>query len=211
MDSGEIPEQFGVILLLDPVGGLDLGRARRLIAERIAAVPRLRQRLIRTPFGCGGPVWVDDAQFDICNHVREVACGEPGDEPALLDTAMAVIAAPLRRTAPLWSVVLVTGIADGAVTFGGLPVTSAIPASVAQGGNITVYFEVLSYAGTLTLAVITDPDHFPDPGTLTDALRAELDQVVGHPVGAECLAAGSRSPACTKERPPAGTKDRDGE
>jgi hypothetical protein len=30
-----------------------------------------------------------------------------------------------------------------------------------------------SYAGTLTISAITDPDH---PG-LTDALRAELDQI----------------------------------
>ena len=35
------------------------------------------------------------------------------------------------------------------VTFGGCPITSAIPVGVAEGGNVTVYFEVLSYAGTL--------------------------------------------------------------
>ena len=40
---------------------------------------------------------------------------------------------------------------------------------------------MLSYAGTLTLTAIIDPDHFPDPATLTDALRAELDQITGHP------------------------------
>ncbi len=40
---------------------------------------------------------------------------------------------------------------------------------------------MLSYAGTLTLTAIIDPDHFPDPGTLADALRAELDQIIHHP------------------------------
>jgi diacylglycerol O-acyltransferase len=115
MDSGAVPEQFGVILLLDRAAGFDLSGARRLIAERIPAVPRLRQRLIRTPFGCGGPIWVDDAGFDIGSHVRAVACGEPGDERALLDTALAVIATRPRRTAPLWSAVLVTGLADSRV------------------------------------------------------------------------------------------------
>ena len=115
MDSGEVPEQFGVILLFDQPGGLDLARVRQLMAERVPAVPRLRQRLIRAPFGCGGPVWVDDPRFDIRRHVRAMACGEPGDEPALLDTALYVIAAPLPRTAPLWSAALVTGLADGRV------------------------------------------------------------------------------------------------
>jgi len=69
----------------------------------------------------------------------------------------------------------------GPVTFGGAEITSAIPAGVAEGGNITVYFEVLSYAGTLTLTAITDPSYFPDPGTLTGALRRELDQIIHQP------------------------------
>ena len=56
MDSGEVPEQFGVILMFED-GGLDLARARRLIAERVTAVPRLRQRLVKVPLGCGGPIW----------------------------------------------------------------------------------------------------------------------------------------------------------
>ena len=67
------------------------------------------------------------------------------------------------------------------VTLGGYPVTSAVPAGVAEGGNTTVYFEVLSYAGTLTISAITDPDHFPGHPRLTDALRAELDQITHHP------------------------------
>jgi hypothetical protein len=109
------PEQFGGILRLDHAGGFGLADARRLIAQRVPAVPRLRQRLIRAPFGCGGPVWVDDPCFDIRNHVRAVACRKPVDEPALLAMAAAVIAAPLPRAAPLWSAVLVTGLADGTV------------------------------------------------------------------------------------------------
>jgi diacylglycerol O-acyltransferase len=112
MDAGEVPEHFGVILMLAGSGGFELARVRRLIAERVPAVPRLRQRLVRVPFGCGGPVWVDDPGFDISRHVRAVTCPEPADERALLDTALSVIMSPLPRAAPLWSAVLVTGLAD---------------------------------------------------------------------------------------------------
>jgi diacylglycerol O-acyltransferase / wax synthase len=38
----------------------------------------------------------------------------------------------------------------------------------------TVYFEVLSYVGTLTVTAISDPDHFPDPQNLTAALGDEF-------------------------------------
>ncbi len=43
---------------------------------------------------------------------------------------------------------------------------------------MTVFFEVLSYAGTVTTSVIADRDHFPDLGTLINGLGAELDLVL---------------------------------
>jgi WS/DGAT/MGAT family acyltransferase len=114
MDSGTIPEQIGVVLRLGP-GAVDLTRVRELIDARIGTVPRLRQRLVRTPVGCGGPIWVDDADFDVRRHVTELLCRAPGDEPALLDTAVEVVMARLARSAPLWSVTVVTGLDDGGV------------------------------------------------------------------------------------------------
>jgi diacylglycerol O-acyltransferase / wax synthase len=149
MDTGEVPEQFGVILLLDPADGFDLERARRLVAERVLAVPRLRQRLVQAPFGCGGPVWVDDPRFDIARHVRAVTCPGPGDEQALLDCSLSVVMTPLRRAAPLWSAVFITGLADGGLALvvvlhhvlsdgvGGLAILASLvdgPASAPRAG-----------------------------------------------------------------------------
>jgi hypothetical protein len=56
-------------------------------------------------------------------------------------------------------------------------VTEAIPIGVAERGNITVYFEVLSYAGMLAITAIIDPEHFPSLDSLTNALRAELELI----------------------------------
>jgi hypothetical protein len=113
MDRGPVPEQIAAILVLDrPV---DLARARRLLAERVTAIPRLRQRLVRVPPGCGRPVWVDDAGFDVGRHVRCIRCRYPGDEQALLDTAAAVVTERLPRDRPLWTAAFITGPAGGAV------------------------------------------------------------------------------------------------
>jgi diacylglycerol O-acyltransferase / wax synthase len=112
MDAGKVPEQFAAILLLRPSGDFSLPRLRQVISERILAIPRLRQRLVKVPVGCGHPVWVDDHDFQIDQHVRAVSCPPPGDERALFDTALSVIMEPLPRKAPLWSVVL-TELADG--------------------------------------------------------------------------------------------------
>lgn len=65
---GPVPMQFAAVLLLD--GSPDPDAVRRALADRVPAVPRLRQRLMRSPFGGGRPVWVDDPAFDIRRHVR---------------------------------------------------------------------------------------------------------------------------------------------
>jgi diacylglycerol O-acyltransferase / wax synthase len=113
MEAGKVPQQFAAILLLEPAGDFSVSHLRQVISERILAIPRLRQRLVKVPVGCGHPVWVDDRDFDVDHHVRAVSCRPPGDERALFDTALSVIMEPLPRRAPLWSIFLITGLAHG--------------------------------------------------------------------------------------------------
>jgi len=115
LDRPDMAEQVGGILLLGRGPAFDLGTAEATLAERIQAVPRLRQRLMPAPPGCGRPVWIDDAAFDITRHVRQVPCPAPGDEQALLDLGVRLVADPLPRSGPLWSAAFVTGLADGKV------------------------------------------------------------------------------------------------
>jgi diacylglycerol O-acyltransferase len=114
MDNGMVPQQFAAILILDRPGDFGLAQLRQVISDRIPALPRLRQRLIKVPLGCGRSVWLDDQDFRIERHVRSVPCRRPGDEQALLDTALSMIMEPLSREAPLWSIVLITDLAHGA-------------------------------------------------------------------------------------------------
>jgi diacylglycerol O-acyltransferase / wax synthase len=169
MDSGEVPEQFGVILMLEEGGRLDLDRARRLIAERVPGVPRLRQRLIRVPPGCGGPIWIDAPDFDINRHVRAVTCREPGDEPALLETALSVITSPLPRTAPLWSAVLVTGPAGDP-----LALVIVLHHALADGvGGLAVLTELID--GAARTPEVSFPRPAPAPASLArEAFAARL-------------------------------------
>lgn len=116
MDSGSaVPEHLGAVLVLDAGPTFEVEAARRMLAERIRAVPRLRQRLVRLPPGLGRPVWVDDPGFDAARHVRVRQCPGPGDEQSLLDLAAAVAAEPLPRSRPLWAAVVVPGLAGGRV------------------------------------------------------------------------------------------------
>src|SRR5579859_3637148 len=111
--GGRAAGHIGAVLVLDAAPGFSVAGARRLLGERIQAVPRLRQRLYRAPPGCGRPYWADDPAFDVGRHVRQVRCPPPGDERALLDLAAAQLGEPMPRSRPLWSATFVTGLADG--------------------------------------------------------------------------------------------------
>lgn len=105
--------QVAAILVLDSDAPLDVAVVRESMNHRITAIPRLRQRLMNAPLGCGRPVWIDDAAFDISNHVGSVRCASPGDEQALMDAAAGLVTRPLRTGRPLWSTTLITGLAEG--------------------------------------------------------------------------------------------------
>ena len=114
VDTGPVPEQLGALLLLDNGSDLDPDAMLRVIADRATTIPRVRQRLVWPPAGCGRPVWIDDPGYYADHHVRRLRCPAPGDEQALLDVLTRIVTTPLPFTSPLWTAVLVTGLADGA-------------------------------------------------------------------------------------------------
>jgi WS/DGAT/MGAT family acyltransferase len=102
--------QVGAVVVLDgPVNASELAAT---LAERAATVPRLRQRLMATPFGGGRPVWIDDPDFDVMRHVSVRRDVGPGDEAALLDLAADVVWTRLPAGRPQWRAVVVDGLAE---------------------------------------------------------------------------------------------------
>ena len=69
---------------------------------------------------------------------------------------------------------------DVRLTFMDSPVTDVIALSMVTG-NVTVGFAVLSYAGTLTVTIIVDPDVCPDLDRLASRLQEQLDRLVRQP------------------------------
>jgi len=111
MDTAARSQQFAAVLKLDRQ--LDPIVAERILVKRVAEVPRLAQRLIRTPPGCGRPIWIDDPTFDARRHLTRLGCPVPGDEGALVSAAIALLVTPLAKDRPLWRAAFVDGLADG--------------------------------------------------------------------------------------------------
>jgi diacylglycerol O-acyltransferase len=106
----------GGLLVLDPAGApggeLTLSALRAVLEPRLHLAAPLRQRLVEVPLGLGRPFWVDDPDFDLEFHLREVALPLPGDAQQLGEQVARIHARPLDRTRPLWEMYLIHGV-DG--------------------------------------------------------------------------------------------------
>lgn len=111
-DRGCSPMHVAGILVLGGRRPTDLQHVRGAVAERIGGIPRFRRHLVRTPPGCGRPVWATDRGFDVARHVWQVTCPAPGDERALLDLAAVLATTRFSRDHSPWRVVLVTGLTN---------------------------------------------------------------------------------------------------
>jgi diacylglycerol O-acyltransferase / wax synthase len=107
------PLQVGAVLVFDVRGGLDVGSLRVILQQRIAAVPRLRQRLQKVPLGCGRPIWIDDPDFNLANHLTVVEQRSATDDADLLDLAASLVTKPLPDDRPLWAATFVPALTDG--------------------------------------------------------------------------------------------------
>ncbi|XVU28087.1 wax ester/triacylglycerol synthase domain-containing protein [Actinoplanes sp. CA-054009] len=63
----------------------------------------------------------------------------------------------------------------GPVRLAGVPVERMIPIAPAGASNLTMAGQALSYAGTLTVTTVADPDRCPDLDLFGRFLRAELE------------------------------------
>jgi hypothetical protein len=89
-------------------------RLTEVLKHRLVSVPRLRQRLVDVPFGCGRPVWVDYSGFEFDEHFAVVRCPGPITEESVLGYAAEQLTTRLPRDRPLWAATLLSGRGDRA-------------------------------------------------------------------------------------------------
>jgi diacylglycerol O-acyltransferase len=111
LDTAHTPGHVGTVDIFDAgPDEFDYERLIALIRERIAFVPRYRQRVRGIPAQLAGPVWVDDENFDLTFHVRRSAIPRPGTLAQLREVVGRVLARRLDRSRPLWEIYLMEGL-----------------------------------------------------------------------------------------------------
>lgn len=130
--------------VLDPATspeGYSFERISAHIAERLHLVPPFRRRAVDVPLKAHHPIWVDDADFDIHNHVHAKRLSGAGDLDELSRFVAEVAAEPLDRRRPLWEMWIVEGLADDRIAL-----VAKIHHSAMDGGSgvdlMPVFFDL---------------------------------------------------------------------
>ena len=99
----ETPRQsghVGALAVLDPStrpnGRLELADVHNMMAERLPLLPPFRWRLKPVPLGLDYPYWIDDPDFDLEYHVREIALAPPPTDEKLGEQVARIFGAAAR-------------------------------------------------------------------------------------------------------------------
>lgn len=111
LERRHAPMHIGAVGIFE--GKLDFPAYRALVASKLGALPRFRERVVSTPFFIGHPTWETDPDFDIENHIILHQLDAPGGEAELKALADELIAGMLDRSRPLWELHIVHGLEGG--------------------------------------------------------------------------------------------------
>jgi diacylglycerol O-acyltransferase / wax synthase len=115
VETPSAPARVGALAILD--GTIPLAHLRTHLVERVAVIPRLRQKIHRPGPLAGRPIWVGDPAFDIDSHLTRV---ELPTGARLTELAVRVVNQPFDHDHPLWRLAYVPDLPGGrsAVIFG---------------------------------------------------------------------------------------------
>ncbi len=173
LETANTTGHVGGLSVLDPSTAsepLTLARLTEVMAERLPLVPVLRRKLLNVPLGLDQPYWIDDGDFDIEYHVREIGLPRPGSDAQLTEQVGRLHARPLDRSRPLWELYLITGLArDRAAVYS--KIHHAAVDGVSGTELLTVLFDLTPAGRELPAAEPFQPER-PPPLPVLAAMAA---------------------------------------
>lgn len=87
----------------------------QLVSDRLSLVPRFTCRVKEVPLGLDRPLWVQDRNFSVKNHMHRIALPSPGGPRELGDLVGDLMGHQLDRRLPLWEMWFIEGLERGHV------------------------------------------------------------------------------------------------
>jgi diacylglycerol O-acyltransferase / wax synthase len=176
LETANATGHVGGVSVLDPKEApkpVTLARLTDVLSERLPIVPILRKKLLNVPLGLDQPYWIDDPDFDIEYHVRELALPRPGSYSQLTEQVSRLHARPLDRSRPLWEIYLITGLAKRRIAVYTKIHHAAID-GVSGAELLTVLLDLVPEGRELPPSVPFEPEPPPNPVTLARHAAARL-------------------------------------
>jgi diacylglycerol O-acyltransferase / wax synthase len=169
------------ILAPRPDGPLSYEHVQAVVEARLHMAPRLRQRVLRVPFGLARPLWVDDEGFDLDFHLRRSAIPAPGGRRQLERAVGRVLSRPLDPSKPLWELYVFEGLEHGCTA-----VLLKLHHALADGIGSMLIASVLfdMEPDTPTGLAATPPWEPAPPPSPADLIREAAEDLVLHPLQA---------------------------
>jgi diacylglycerol O-acyltransferase / wax synthase len=107
----------GVIVIdaAQMTGGYSFERLVEVVEARLHRLQPFRRRIVEVPLSFDHPVWIEDPNFAISNHMHRVAWPAPGTRRQLADLVGDLMSQPLDRGRPLWEMWVAEGGEGGTV------------------------------------------------------------------------------------------------
>ena len=113
-DSHRAPLEVGCLQVYDPAtaprGRVTFGEILATFRNRLERSRLFRQKLLELPFSIDNPYWVDDENFDLEYHVRQLSVSPPADWNRLMALVARLQARRLDPARPLWRAHVIEGL-----------------------------------------------------------------------------------------------------
>ena len=199
LETPTTPMHVGVALVLDPPEGTRslfspttrYAQIRRVIEQRLHLVAPMRQRAVRVPFGLHHPVWVEDPDFELDDHLSRASLPSPGGKAELDAYVASVMSRQLDPDRPLWEMHVVEGLA-GERTALVAKVHHAILDGVSGASVLAAFLDLNPRSRVVALPAEWHPETLPSntqmlkhaasslahqPGTTLSTLQAGVEAV----------------------------------
>jgi WS/DGAT/MGAT family acyltransferase len=113
LETERTPMLVGGIYIFDAenrTNPMSFAEFYQFVQSRLPAARFFRQRLVEVPLKFDHPYWVDDAHFDLSQHLERKTLPQGSTQEDLMKLAADTYSHPLHRDRPLWAITFVDGL-----------------------------------------------------------------------------------------------------
>jgi WS/DGAT/MGAT family acyltransferase len=167
METPRTPAHASYVSICDPStapkGEVTFENVIDAFRRRLPLVPTFRRKLVRVPLGLDQAYWLEDADFDLEYHLRELALPRPGNWKQFCTQVARLHSRPLDLTRPPWECTMIEG----------LDAIDGIPAGSFALALKIHHAAIDGVAGVDMLNVLNDPAADTPPPEVEDTWRSE--------------------------------------